>query len=52
MGLNKISVFEVINNLSETDLKLVIKFLGDEKEASRIAKNIIIYRKEKNHSYS
>ena len=47
MGLNEISVFEAINNLSETDLKLVIKILGDEKDASRIAKNIIIYRKKK-----
>ena len=45
MGLNEISAFEVINNLSETDLKLVIKILGDEKEASIIAKNIVKYRK-------
>ena len=47
MGLNEISAFEAINNLSEIDLKLVIKILGDEKEASRIAKNIVKYRKEK-----
>tara|TARA_B100001063_G_scaffold18375_1_gene14152 strand:+ start:2164 stop:3177 length:1014 start_codon:yes stop_codon:yes gene_type:complete len=46
MGLNEISAFEAINNLSETDLKSVIKILGDEKEASRIAKNIVKYRKE------
>ena len=31
MGLNKISAFEAINNLSEADLKLIIKILGDEK---------------------
>ena len=47
MGLNEISAFEAINNLSEIDLKLIIKILGDEKEASRIAKNIVKYRKEK-----
>ena len=47
MGLNKISAFEAINNLSEADLKLIIKILGDEKEASKIAKNIVIFRKQK-----
>jgi len=41
MGLNEISALDAINNLSETDLKLVIKILGDEKEASKIAKNIV-----------
>ncbi len=41
MGLNEISAFDVINNLGEKDLKSVIKILGDEKEASRIVKNII-----------
>ena len=44
MGLNEISALEAINNLSEKDLKLVIKILGDEKEASKIAKNIVKYR--------
>ena len=44
MGLNEISALDAINNLSETDLKLVIKILGDEKEASKIAKNIVNYR--------
>tara|TARA_S200000501_G_scaffold364585_1_gene396983 strand:- start:434 stop:1444 length:1011 start_codon:yes stop_codon:yes gene_type:complete len=44
MGLNEISALDVINNLSETDLKLVIKILGDEKEASKIAKNIVNHR--------
>ena len=44
MGLNEISAFEAINNLSEIDLKLIIKILGDEKEASKIAKNIVYYR--------
>ena len=44
MGLNEISALDVINNLSETDLKLVIKILGDEKEATKIAKNIVNHR--------
>ncbi len=47
MGLNEISALEAINNLSEKNLKLVIKILGDEKEASKIAKNIAKYRKIK-----
>ncbi len=44
MGLNKISALDAVNKLSELDLKLIIKILGDEKEASLIAKNIIKYR--------
>jgi 16S rRNA (cytosine1402-N4)-methyltransferase len=44
MGLNNISALETINNLSELDLKLIIKILGEEKEASKIARNIIKYR--------
>ena len=47
MGLNEISALEATNNLSELDLKSVIKFLGDEKEASKIAKNIVKFRSEK-----
>tara|TARA_E500000178_G_scaffold229490_1_gene226099 strand:- start:353 stop:1363 length:1011 start_codon:yes stop_codon:yes gene_type:complete len=47
MGLNEISALDVINNLSEIDLKLVIKILGDEKEASKIAKNIVKQRNSK-----
>ena len=44
MGLNEISALDAINNLSEKDLKLIIKILGDEKEASKIAKNIVEQR--------
>ena len=44
MGLNEISALDAINNLSEMDLKSVIKILGDEKEASKIAKNIVKFR--------
>ena len=47
MGLNEVSALEVINNLTEIDLKLVIKILGEEKEAAKIAKNIINQRKIK-----
>jgi len=41
MGLSDLSAQDVINNLSELELKLIIKIFGDEKEASRIAKNIV-----------
>ena len=46
MGLSSISAQDVINNLSEKQLRLIIKILGEEKEASKIAKNIIKYRSE------
>ncbi len=41
MGLSNISAQKVINNLSEAQLKLIIKILGEEREASKIAKNIV-----------
>ena len=47
MGLNEISAFDAINNLSETDLKFIIKFLGDEEDAKKIARNIVKFRKNK-----
>ena len=47
MGLSMNSAQEVINNLTETQLKLIIKIFGDEKEASIIAKNIVKARSEK-----
>ncbi len=47
MGLNKISAQDVINNLSELELKLIIKIFGEEKEAARIAKNIVKFRNKK-----
>ena len=47
MGLNEISALDVINNMCERDLKSVIKILGDEKEAAKIAKNIVKQRKIK-----
>ena len=47
MGLNEISAQDAINNLSELELKLIIKIFGEEKEAARIAKNIVKCRNEK-----
>ena len=41
MGLSTTSAEKVVNNFSEQGLKSIIKILGEEKEASRIAKNII-----------
>jgi 16S rRNA (cytosine1402-N4)-methyltransferase len=41
MGLTKTSAEVVINTLDEKSLKLIIKILGEEREAGKIAKNII-----------
>ena len=41
MGLSAISAEEVINNCSEQKLKSIIKILGEEKDGSKIARNII-----------
>jgi 16S rRNA (cytosine1402-N4)-methyltransferase len=41
MGLAATSAEEVINNFSEQTLKSIIKILGEEKDASRIVRNII-----------
>ena len=41
MGLSPMSAEKVVNEYSEQTLKLIIKILGEEKEASRIVKNII-----------
>ncbi len=41
MGLSSTSAEEVVNNFSEQKLKSIIKILGEEKDASRIARNII-----------
>ncbi len=47
MGLSSFSAQDAINNLSESHLKLIIKILGEEKEASKIAKNIVKVRLKK-----
>ena len=41
MGLTDLSAEKVVNEYSEETLKKIFKILGEEKEASRIAKNII-----------
>ena len=45
MGLTDISAEEVVNKFSELELKSIIKIFGEEKEASKIARNIVISRK-------
>ena len=40
MGINEISALDVINKLSEKNLKSVIKILGEEKDAFKIAKTL------------
>ncbi len=47
MGLSNTSAEEVVNNFSEKKLKSIIKILGEEKDASRIARNIIKTRLKK-----
>ena len=47
MGLSSISAEEILNNYDEKNLKLIIKIFGDEREASKIVKNIVIARKIK-----
>ena len=47
MGLSNTSAEEVVNNFSEKKLKSIFKILGEEKDASRIAKNIIKSRLKK-----
>ena len=41
MGLSDISAQKVVNELKKIQLKLIIKILGEEKEASKIARNIV-----------
>ena len=47
MGLSKLSAEKIINNCDENTLKLIIKILGEEKEAGKIVKNIVKIRKTK-----
>ena len=47
MGLTNTSAEDVINNSSEVQLKLIIKILGEERDAAKIAKNIVITRTKK-----
>ena len=47
MGLSNFSAAEVLNNFSERKLRSIIKVLGEERDASRIAKNIVKSRQVK-----
>ena len=47
MGLSDISAEDILNNYKPEDLKNILKYLGEEKEASKIVKNIIKERKLK-----
>jgi 16S rRNA (cytosine1402-N4)-methyltransferase len=49
MGLSNISAEEVINNFGENELKTILRVLGEEKEASRIVKNIVKSRQIKKY---
>ena len=47
MGINRCSVFDVVNKLGKDDLAKIIKILGEEKDAKYIANEIIKYRIKK-----
>ena len=47
MGLSDLSAEEAVNNLSESQLRSVLKILGEEKEATNIARNIVKTRSKK-----
>ena len=47
MGLNDFSAKETINYLSAVELEKIFKFFGEEKEAKKIANQIINVRKKK-----
>ena len=47
MGLNHFSAQDVINKLDSNELEKIFKYFGDEKEAKKIANNIVKERKIK-----
>ena len=47
MGLNDFSAKDVVNKLDSFQLEKIFKFFGDEKEAKKIANNIVKERKTK-----
>jgi 16S rRNA (cytosine1402-N4)-methyltransferase len=47
MGLNDFSAKETINNLGFVELEKIFKFFGEEKEAKKIAKEIVTSRMKK-----
>ena len=44
LGLNNFSANEVINKLTSNDLQKIFRYFGEEKEAKKIANNIVIER--------
>ena len=48
LGINNFSAKEVINNLDAKELEKIFKYFGDEKEAKKIANQIVVERKKKN----
>jgi len=47
MGINDFSAKEAINKLSAIELEKIFKFFGEEKEAKKIANQIVLMRKKK-----
>ena len=47
MGINDFSANDVINKLQAKELEKIFKFFGEEKEAKKIANEIIVVRKKK-----
>jgi len=47
MGINDFSASDVINKLGIEELEKIFKFFGEEKEAKKIANQIIVIRKKK-----
>ncbi len=48
MGLNDFSANDVINKLNTIELEKIFRFFGEEKEAKKIANQIVYQRKNKN----
>ena len=51
LGINEFSAKEVINKLNEKDLEKIFKTFGEEKEAKKIALNIVKEREKKRNQY-
>jgi len=47
MGINDFSAKDVIKNLNEKELEKIFKFFGEEKEAKKIANQIVIAREKR-----
>jgi len=47
MGINEFSAQDAINKLDSNELEKIFKFFGEEREARKIANNIILERKKK-----